>query len=537
MKYMESPKEREYIKRIKELPKSTEKRVISFGLYGDNPKYTTGAIRNAELRDTYFPGWVCRFYVDDSVPKDVIVKLEDLGSEIVHQKGLAGATGGMFWRFLVADDPTVDRYIVRDSDSRLNARDRFAVEEWIESSKCVHNCRDHVNHVRTMNGGMWGGRKGCIPGASIEERANNFGKDKYMQDIYFLERLIWPLVKDDQMSHDAYSCAKFPNARPFPTQRDENYQHVGQVFDEMDAPRMSDIDGFIRGRAFATRALSSNYCVKHWTVVADVDELLMYHSCESVDLKALSKVMSARDQKVLNTFLLDVYPKGPLSSSSSDASKHEYFDYDESVPSSQRNPPNFALKDGFYDCHKELTEHCKKTMVRVRIGMADRNFVYSEKVGRLRSSFSPSPSPSILPHYHSHPLEPPPFPSQASFFKFSKKMSIFPGHHRVSVDSRMLSNSADSNYKQTSDVDPLFYDYRNKVQGVVIHRLFVTIDHRTRYLPDSEYKERVRKVIDDGRVDLHRQGVTRRVGDSTGLPYLGGAERQAFIAQASGRKD
>jgi hypothetical protein len=33
----------------------------------------------------------------------------------------------MFWRFLVADDPTVDRYIVRDSDSRLNAREALYV--------------------------------------------------------------------------------------------------------------------------------------------------------------------------------------------------------------------------------------------------------------------------------------------------------------------------------------------------------------------------------------------------------------------------
>ena len=110
-------------------------------------------------------------------------------------------------------------------------------------------------------------------------------------------------------------------------------------------------------------------------------------------------------------------------------------------------------------------------------------------------------------------------------------MNIFPGHHRVSLDSRMLSNSADSNFKESSDVDPLFRDYRQRVQGVILHRLFVTIDHRTRYLPDSEYKERVRKVIDEGRVDLHRQGVSRKAGDSTGLPYLGGAERQAFIAE------
>ena len=63
----------------------------------------------------------------------------------------------MFWRFLVAgqfkcqarleeltlidlcsvDDPEVQRYIVRDTDSRLNARERFAVEEWITSGRKV----------------------------------------------------------------------------------------------------------------------------------------------------------------------------------------------------------------------------------------------------------------------------------------------------------------------------------------------------------------------------------------------------------------
>ncbi|GMI14067.1 hypothetical protein TrVE_jg2950 [Triparma verrucosa] len=246
MKYMDTPKEKEYIERIKNLPKSEEKRVISFGLYGDNPKYTTGAIRNAELRDTYFPGWVCRFYVDGSVPAKVIEELKGLGSEIIVQEGLKGGVGGMFWRFLVADDPTVDRYIVRDSDSRLNARDRFAIEEWIESGKCVHNIRDHVNHVRTMNGGLWGGRKGCIE--DLEGKAAKVPKDSYMQDIYFLEKIIWPLIQHDQMSHDAYSCNKFQNSRPFPTQRDENYQHVGQVFFDDDSPRMNDIDGFIRGK-------------------------------------------------------------------------------------------------------------------------------------------------------------------------------------------------------------------------------------------------------------------------------------------------
>ena len=38
--------------------------------------------------------------------------------------GMGGGIGGMFWRFLVASDPAVDRYIIRDSDSRLNPRER-----------------------------------------------------------------------------------------------------------------------------------------------------------------------------------------------------------------------------------------------------------------------------------------------------------------------------------------------------------------------------------------------------------------------------
>ena len=63
-----------------------------------------------------------------------------------------GLISGMFHRFLVAADNSVDSYIIRDVDSRLNARDRLAVEDWIKSKKSVHILRDHVNHCNSMNG-------------------------------------------------------------------------------------------------------------------------------------------------------------------------------------------------------------------------------------------------------------------------------------------------------------------------------------------------------------------------------------------------
>ena len=159
----EHQKESHYVEQIKALPFSTEKRVVSYGLYGSNPKYATGAIRNSELVHVYFPGWVTRFYCDGSVPKKVLDTLKGNGAEIIFIDNIKGGIAGMFWRFLVADDPLVDRWIVRDTDSRLNPRERFAVEEWIQSGKAFHSIRDHPNHERPLNGGLIGGTKRAVP--------------------------------------------------------------------------------------------------------------------------------------------------------------------------------------------------------------------------------------------------------------------------------------------------------------------------------------------------------------------------------------
>ena len=48
-----------------------EMNVISFSLWGDNPKYTIGAIKNAMLAKDIYPGWICRFYLGRSVPEKI----------------------------------------------------------------------------------------------------------------------------------------------------------------------------------------------------------------------------------------------------------------------------------------------------------------------------------------------------------------------------------------------------------------------------------------------------------------------------------
>ena len=230
---------------------SHEKRVVAYGLYGSDPKYCTGAIRNSELVKEVFPGWVARYYHREDVPEHVLQTLRDNGAELVlmskGSKTTQGDIAGMFWRFLVADDPTVDRYIVRDSDSRLNAREAHAVNEWIASGKGIHTIRDHPNHDRPLNGGLWGGVKGAFPGMAKEVK-NFENKQGYGGDLQFLNTVVWPRVKNNQFGHDAYTCNKYPNSHPFPTKGSENYQHVGQVFNANDQSRARDINGYMRGR-------------------------------------------------------------------------------------------------------------------------------------------------------------------------------------------------------------------------------------------------------------------------------------------------
>jgi tetratricopeptide (TPR) repeat protein len=58
------------------------RQVIAFSLFGDNPRYGETAKLNVMVAQQLLPQWVCRFYVDDSVPEQVrrsAGQLEDRG--------------------------------------------------------------------------------------------------------------------------------------------------------------------------------------------------------------------------------------------------------------------------------------------------------------------------------------------------------------------------------------------------------------------------------------------------------------------------
>lgn len=228
---------------------SSETRVVSMALYGGDPKYCAGALENARLVPAYFPNWRLRVYAAASVPADVTAALRAAGADVVGVRGEhdGGAAAGMFQRFFVADDPSVDRFIVRDADSRPNARDAFAVADWCDSKYAAHSVRDHPNHDRVLNGGLWGATRRSKIAGRLEFLAREWADhDAYGADLDFLAVKVAPLLEGDLLSHDAYTCEKY-GGRPFPTKRPADYQHVGQVFDAENRPRLDDIDSYLRG--------------------------------------------------------------------------------------------------------------------------------------------------------------------------------------------------------------------------------------------------------------------------------------------------
>ncbi len=175
-------------------------KLISFSLFGHEPRYLSGALENVRLAREYYPGWACRFYCGPEV--DARPLLAE-GAEVRRETAL-GPYHGLFWRFFPASEPGVERFIVRDADSRLNPREAAAVAEWEASGRAAHVMRDHVNHVvpdSPILSGMWGGRGGLHP--DIRALVRRWGRFQgRFCDQEFLARHIWPRVKHDCLQHN-----------------------------------------------------------------------------------------------------------------------------------------------------------------------------------------------------------------------------------------------------------------------------------------------------------------------------------------------
>ena len=212
--------------------------VISYSLWGTAPFYAYGAMINLVLSRTIYPGWSCRFYIDATVPKACAAFLRDNGGDVRNMEDEYPGVG-LFQRFLVMDDKSVGRFLVRDCDARLSSEEADLVQQWIDSDYPFHAMRDHVLHNELMIGCLWAGRTDC--GIDIVELMRRYFTNgptaKYGHDQRMLGHMLWPLIRKHCLVHDKYYRLEGVDTRPLPDPKSHfgaGHQNIEAVLAEVD---------------------------------------------------------------------------------------------------------------------------------------------------------------------------------------------------------------------------------------------------------------------------------------------------------------
>lgn len=179
--------------------------VFSFCLYGPyNPRYYPGLLENIFLIGKYFPTYKVFVYYGPDVDESMIRSLQACSSVELRETGLIGAIN-MIHRFYAIDEPSVDVMFVRDADSRVHWKDRWAIRDFINRPQYVaHAIRDNVEHTTVLMGGLWGIRKAV--GISIRQEYAMYKEDKSRgyrcgHDQNFLADVIYPKVLPRLLVH------------------------------------------------------------------------------------------------------------------------------------------------------------------------------------------------------------------------------------------------------------------------------------------------------------------------------------------------
>lgn len=186
--------------------------VFSFCLYGpENQKYYRGLLENIFLAGKYFPTWKVYVYYAPDVTEGMVNHLSLCTSVVLRPTGILGEPN-MIQRFYAIDEPEVDIMMVRDADSRIHWKDRWAIRAFLERPEfSVHTIRDNVQHTADMMGGLWGIRKSA--GLSLRALYAEYTGHPELghrngHDQNFLSDVVYPRILHTLLVHYSNGRAK-----------------------------------------------------------------------------------------------------------------------------------------------------------------------------------------------------------------------------------------------------------------------------------------------------------------------------------------
>ena len=180
--------------------------LISFSLYGLQPRYGEMAVLNVLAARRHLPDFVCRFYLDKSVPPALVQRLQALGAQCILMDTESGHMPPTFWRFLAMDDAQANHVLVRDVDSLIDAREAWCIQDWRLSGREFHIIRDDCCHTELMLAGLIGIQSGVLRDVAgqIAQFLKTSGEAgwKRFADQLFLRECVWPLARQHALTHD-----------------------------------------------------------------------------------------------------------------------------------------------------------------------------------------------------------------------------------------------------------------------------------------------------------------------------------------------
>lgn len=209
--------------------------VFSFCIYGNKKKYTLGMIKNLEQINEYFPSYHTYIYVGNDVDTTYINQYETFKNVNVIRCNETGPIL-MSYRFFPIDDKNVYILISRDSDSRFYDRDRWVINDFLESDKNICTIRDHIGHQRVMMGGL-----SCIKKfqfldvkQKIQLFCSNHKTIQYQSDQDFIEQYIYHPYKSEFISYSNYITYHNESNKRIGMLYKNSYEFCGNVIEFRD---------------------------------------------------------------------------------------------------------------------------------------------------------------------------------------------------------------------------------------------------------------------------------------------------------------
>ena len=217
------------------------KRVISYSLYGSNPKYFLGAMDNIKIAKVIYPDWQVQIYVGSSITLHQRNTLVRMGALLIDMRFREDASA-MLWRLHAFLDSDTDVVLIRDCDSRLGLRESWAVQEWIKSGRSLHIMRDHPFHTAFIMGGMWAAKASAVaPQLSFLKEGSFYSHApcNYGDDQRLLEKTIYTVLFREAYVHDTFTLLS-RSSKKFP-RRLAGDSFVGEVIESDGTPNREHI--------------------------------------------------------------------------------------------------------------------------------------------------------------------------------------------------------------------------------------------------------------------------------------------------------